>query len=199
MGSMEECSSPKAYALVGSIGAMAFLFDLTAKSSERSPSLQTTSLLIGVGLLLGLDHPIRRLIYDHLSRLPGDHLRSVARSLRLAVGTARYHMDALLREGLIYKRQNNGRSRYYVTGGEADVNRLYARHWEYRDVRLRIVDALRRMEAAPPARIAKVLGVSRQLVSYHLAVLEKAGLARRDGTDYHLVNGTDIQTVRAEA
>lgn len=196
---MEERSSPKAYALAGSIGALALLLNLTEKSSMRSASLQTTSVLIGLGLLLGLEHPIRRRIYDHLSRLPGDHLRSVARSLRLAVGTARYHIDALLREGLIYKRQNNGRSRYYVTGGEADVNRLYARHWEYRDIRLRIVDALRRMEAAPAARIAKVLGVSRQLVSYHLAVLEKAGLARREGADYHLVNGADIEAAPAEA
>ena len=196
---MEQGFSPKAYALSGSFGAMALLFSLTAKTSERTLSLPTTSLLIGLGLLLGLEHPIRRRIYDHLSRLPGDHLRSVARSLRLAVGTARYHVDALVREGLIYKNRSNGRSRYYVTGGEADVNRLYARHWEYRDVRLRIVDALRRMESAPPARIAKVLGFSRQLVSYHLAVLEKAGLARREGTDFHLVNGADLEPAPAEA
>lgn len=196
---MEERTSPKAYALVGSIGAMTFLFTLSTRSSWRFPSLQTTSLLIGLGLLVGLEHPIRRRIYDHLSRLPGDHLRSVARSLRLAVGTARYHIDALLRDGLIYKRQSNGRSRYYVAGGAAEVNRLYARHWEYRDVRLRIVDALRRLEAAPPASIAKVLGVSRQLVSYHLGVLEKSGIVRREGAEYHLVNGAHLEAAPAEA
>jgi predicted transcriptional regulator len=178
---------------------MTFLFTLSTRSSWRFPSLQTTSLLIGLGLLVGLEHPIRRRIYDHLSRLPGDHLRSVARSLRLAVGTARYHIDALLRDGLIYKRQSNGRSRYYVAGGAAEVNRLYARHWEYRDVRLRIVDALRRLEAAPPASIAKVLGVSRQLVSYHLGVLEKSGIVRREGAEYHLVNGAHLEAAPAEA
>lgn len=197
---MREMSSPKAYALVGSVGATGLLLHFLSRASERALSLPTTSsILIGLGLLVGLDHPIRRKIYDHLSRLPGDHLRSVARSLRLAVGTARYHVDALLREGLIYRRQSNGRTRYYVKAGAADVNRLYARHWEYRDVRLRIVDALRRMEAAPPASIAKVLGVSRQLVSYHLGVLEKAGVARRDGSHYHLVNGNAIEVAPVEA
>lgn len=146
-------------------------------------------LLVGVGLLVGLEHPVRRRIYDHLCRLPGDHLRSVARSLRLAVGTARYHFDALAREGLIYKQDSNGRARYYATGGHAEVNRLYARHWEYRDVRLRVLDALGRLEEAAPAQIAKTLSVSRQLVSYHLACLEKAGLARRQGPRYQLVDG----------
>jgi predicted transcriptional regulator len=167
---------------LGMIGAWVVFWGVDASSVSAS-------LLIGFGLLVGLEHPVRRRIYDYLCRLPGDHLRSVARSLDLAVGTARYHFDALAREGLIYKQASNGRARYYATGGEAEVNRLYARHWEYRDVRLRVLDALRRMEVAPPATIAKTLGVSRQLVSYHLTCLEKAGLARRHGTRYQLLDG----------
>ena len=69
------------------------------------------------------------------------------------------------------------------------MNRLYARHWEYRDVRLRIYGALRRVEKAQPATIAKVLGISRQLASYHLAVLEKSGRVRRQGVHYRLDGG----------
>jgi DNA-binding transcriptional ArsR family regulator len=106
------------------------------------------------------------------------------------VGTARYHLDALLRDGLVYKEDTNGRARYYVTGGEADVNRLYARHWEFRDVRLRILATLRRLDKAQPATLAKVLGMSRQLVSYHLAYLEKTGRVRRDGSLFRLVGGS---------
>ena len=65
---------------------------------------ESTPLLLAFGLMAGLNHPVRRRIYDHLRRLPGDHFRSVARSLDLAVGTARYHLDALLRDGLVYRR-----------------------------------------------------------------------------------------------
>src|SRR5207247_5946066 len=117
------------------------------------------------------------------------HSSSGARSRGLTVGTARYHLDALAREGLVYKQDTNGRGRYYTRGGEAEVNRLYARHWEYRDVRLRIHGALRRLGKAQPATIAKVLGISRQLASYHLAVLEKSGRVRRQGVQYRLVKG----------
>jgi len=105
------------------------------------------------------------------------------------VGTARYHLNALVEDGLIYKQEINGRSRYYVSGGEAELNRLYARHWEYRDVRLRVLLTLRRMDDAQPAAIAKVLGISRQLASYHLRCLEKAGRVRRHGAQYRVVSG----------
>jgi predicted transcriptional regulator len=177
-----------AYPLVGFLSPLVGIVDLVGKPASRLFSFPTLFLVMGIGLLVGLDHPARRQIYDHLHRLPGDYLRSVARSLQLAVGTTRYHLDALRREGLIYKRNGNGRARYYVTNGGAEVNRLYARHWEYREVRSRVLVALRRMENAPPAKIAKTLGVSRQLVSYHLASLERSGLARRQGARYQSVD-----------
>ena len=181
-----ESTSPNGYALVATVRAIDILFQSLARVAPQG-SFQTTSFLLGLALMAGLRHPVRRRIYDHLRRLPGDHFRSVARSLHIAVGTARYHLDALLRDGLVYKQDSNGRARYYVTGGEADVNRLYAQHWEFRDVRLRILGALRRLDKAQPAVIAKALGVSRQLVSYHLACLEKAGRVRRDGSQYRLL------------
>jgi predicted transcriptional regulator len=170
---------------MGTMGAIDWLLQSISGIATRIP-LQPTSFLIGAALMAGLKHPVRRQIYDHLRRLPGDHFRSVARSLNIAVGTARYHLDALLRDGLVYKQDTNGRARYYVAGGEADVNRLFAQHWAFRDVRLRIVSALRRLDKAQPATIAKVLGISRQLVSYHLACLEKAERVHRQGSQYRL-------------
>ncbi len=182
-----ESTGPNGYALFGAMGVFDWILQSLSRIGARVP-LESSTLAIALALMVGLKHPIRRRIYDHLARLPGDHFRSVARSLSLAVGTARYHLDALAREGLVYKQDTNGRARYYITGGEAEVNRLYARHWEYRDVRLRIHGALRRLEKAQPATIAKVLGISRQLASYHLAVLEKSGRVRRQGVQYRLVH-----------
>src|SRR5256886_7596916 len=133
-----ESTGPNGSALFGAMGVIDWILQSISRMGARFP-IETTSVMIGMALMAGLKHPIRRRIYDHLVRLPGDHFRSVARSLNLAVGTARYHLNALAREGLVYKQDTNGRARYYVTGGEAEVNRLYARHWEYRDVRLRIL------------------------------------------------------------
>jgi predicted transcriptional regulator len=183
-----QSGQPNGVALMGTMGAIDFVLQSFARIGAQFP-VQTTTFALGVALMAGLKHPIRQQIYDHLLRLPGDHFRSVARSLHLAVGTARYHLDALAREGIVSKHDTNGRARYYVNGGEADVNRLYARHWEYRDVRPRIIGALRRLEKAQPATVAKALGISRQLASYHLGVLEKEGRVRRQGVHYRLVSG----------
>src|SRR2546428_7219792 len=171
--------SRRNYAYASTVGAISMLVWATSRTSARYLPYGGSSLLIGLGLLAGLKHPVRRQIYDHLRLLPGDHFRSVARSLRLAVGTARYHLNALVEDGLIYKQEISGRSRYYVSGGEAELNRLYARHREYRDVRPRALLTLRRMESAQPATIAKVLGISRQLASYHLRCLQQARRVRR--------------------
>ncbi len=179
----------KRYALVGTVGALGILVLATSRTDARYLPSGSTSLLLGLGLLAGLDHPVRRQIYDHLRLLPGNHFRSVVRSLRLAVGTARYHLNELLEDGLIYKQRVNGKTRYYVTEGEAEMNRLYARHWEYRDLRLRVLMALRQMENAQPATIAKVLGTSRQLVSYHLRELRQDGRIERHGNRYRIVTG----------
>src|SRR2546428_2515213 len=188
-GVFMDGSKRRDYAFASTVGAISIPAGTASGASAGDLPYGGSSLLIGLGILWGVKHPVRRQIYDHLRLLPGDHFRSVARSLRLAVGTARYHLNALVQDGLLYKQEMNGRSRYYVSGGEAEVNRLYARHWEYRDVRLRVLLTLRRMDNAQPATIAKVLGISRQLASYHLRCLEKAGRVRRHGAQYRVVSG----------
>src|SRR5437867_6181965 len=166
-------SKRRDYAFASTLGAISLLVWTASRASARGLPYGGSSLLIGLGLLAGLKHPVRRQIYDHLRLLPGDHFRSVARSLRLAVGTARYHLNSLVQDGLIYKQEINGRSRYYVSGGEAEVNRLYARHWEYRDIRLRVWLTLRGMGKARAAEIAKLFGMSGEHASYRLGCLLK--------------------------
>src|SRR5256885_12067553 len=125
-------------AYASTVGAISMLVWATSRTSARVLPYGGSSLLIGLGLLAGLKHPVRRQIYDHLRLLPGDHFRSVARSLRLAVGTARYHLNSLVQDGLIYKQEINAPSPNYVSGGHAEVNRLYARHWQNRSICLRV-------------------------------------------------------------
>src|SRR5438876_184486 len=76
------------YALASALGAIGMLVWATSRTSGRDLPYGG-SFLIGLGLLAGLKHPVRRQIYDHLRLLPGDHFRSVARSLRLAVRPGR--------------------------------------------------------------------------------------------------------------
>jgi len=135
----------------------------------------------------GLDHPTRERIYRHLLLLPGDHFRSIARSLRIGVGTASYHLDVLVREGLVGLRRVQGRCRYYPTGKDAETrrNQLFMRHWSYRDLRLRVLLAVLRFPNVPVGVISRHLAISRQLASYHLARLVELTLVQREGRRYH--------------
>ncbi len=131
-------------------------------------------------------HPVRSRIYAHLLALPGDHFRGIARALHLDVSTARHHLDALVRKGLVVRTNGNGRCRFYPVGqGSRDErNRLYVDHWRYRDLRLRVLVAVRGAGSAGPTDVARALRISRQLAAYHLGQLEELGLVRRDDGRY---------------
>src|SRR5438034_11635693 len=148
-------TSPSAYGFLGTVEAIEYVLRTFSRMSGAI-SIQATSFLIGAAIMAGLKHPVRRRIHEPAVRLPGDHFRSVARSLDIAVGTARYHLAALLRDGLVYREDTNGRARYYVKSGAADVNLLYSQHWEFRDVRLRLVGALRLLEQVNRAKISNI-------------------------------------------
>src|SRR5207245_1627713 len=105
--------SRRDYAYASTVGAISMLVWATSRTSARVLPYGGSSLLIGLGLLAGLKHPVRRQIYDHLRLLPGDHFRSVARSLRLAVGTARDHLNALVQAGRV---RRQGPTYRVVTG-----------------------------------------------------------------------------------
>lgn len=134
----------------------------------------------------GLDHPTRIRIYNHLLVLPGDHFRSIVRSLRIGLGEGRHHLNVMLRNGVVREDKANGRCRYYPAGQgfAGDRNSLFAKHWEYRDLRVRVLFAVRTSGASKPSTVAKSLGISRQLAAYHLASLEDLGLVLREGRSY---------------
>lgn len=141
---------------------------------------------VGYARAGGLDHPTRIRIYNHLLVLPGDHFRSIVRNLDLGIGEARHHIDVMLRGGLIREDRTNGRCRYYAEGqGPAmERNDLFAKHWGYRDLRLRVLFAVRNQGDAKPTTVARALGISRQLAAYHLSNLEELGLVAHVGRHY---------------
>lgn len=129
-----------------------------------------------------LEHPTRRRIYDHILLLPGDHFRSIVRSLRLGLGTVRHHLDVLSTEGWVRpERVESGRVRYYAKGKQSapHMNRLYEQHWSLRDLRTRVLLSVISLRDARPSSVARSLGISRQLAAYHLARLREAGHVRR--------------------
>src|SRR2546430_16363675 len=108
-----ESTGPNGYALFGAMGVIDWILQSISRMGARFP-IETTSVMIGVALMAGLKHPIRRRIYGHPVRPPGDHFRAGARSLNLALGTARDHFDALSRGGGVYQPGHHRRAPGYV-------------------------------------------------------------------------------------
>ena len=150
-----------------------------------------------IGARQRLEQATRRRLYQHLLLLPGDHFRSIARSLDIGVGTARHHLRILVRDGFVYERKADGRSRYYVVGDSEQLakNDLFGKHWGFRDLRLRIWNALNRSGESTATRIASVLGITRQLAAYHLGRLEKKGLVSSQNRRYRVTRSSAAERI----
>src|SRR3972149_6290145 len=148
-----------------------------------------------------LDHETRHRIYEHLLLLPGDHFRSIARATDVGVGTAHHHLQILIREGIVYAEKREGRTRYYVAGDafQRERNELFGKHWSYRETRLRIWTVLNRLQEGTAARIAHVLGISRQLAAYHMIRFEREGVVSRTKGLYRIVVPARTLWARSDA
>lgn len=132
-------------------------------------------------------HPVRLRIVARLSLLPGDHFRSLVRAVGAGMGAVEYHLHILVQNGYVRGVRSNGKVRYYLVGDGTDIerNRLFSEYWNYRDLRLRVLFILRREGESTPLSVARKLGISRQLASYHLGHLVQLGLARKDRGHYY--------------
>lgn len=159
---------------------------LDLEADMVDPSWLLPVVVVGYLRATGLECPTRLRIYNHLVVLPGDHFRSIARTLGLGVGETRRHLDILIRNRIVREDKSTGKCRYYLCGGRADPerNELFAKYWRCRDLRGRVLLALRYAGQARPSAVAEELGISRQLASYHLAYLAAHGLAEKDGPCY---------------
>lgn len=141
-----------------------------------------------------LEQPTRRRIVEHLRLLPGDHFRSIMRTLHLSSGTAKHHLGVLEREGLVRSERMQGKLRYFASSDAAPpaMNELFKQYWKYRDLRVRVWSAVRRSADARPSTVAASVGVSRQLALYHLKALEELGMVVRSHDGYRALGPDKI-------
>lgn len=135
-----------------------------------------------------LQHRTRLRIYNHLLLIPGNHFRSIVRTLGLSLGVARHHLDVLTSHGLVYAIHEGGRARYYprAESPQQEMNQLYVRHWQLQDSRQRVLRKVERLGVATPTNVAQALGMSRQLAAYHLKRLAQIGIVTCRDHSYRL-------------
>ncbi len=118
-----------------------------------------------------LDLPIRRRIYDEISRRPGIHFAEIVRRMGTTRGNLSFHLSRLERAGSVCSQWIRGRRRLFPAGSEAGAQGLLVSQPQKR-----ILELLRIAPGVSQSHIGEVLGVCASTVTYHIRLLRLIGL-----------------------
>ena len=121
-----------------------------------------------------LDLPTRRRILDFVGEHPGSSARSVQRGLRLGWGETAYHLDQMLRGGIL-QRERGGRRDYYFPATMAPVDRQLLLCMQSAVERAILVE-LARTPGQTFRDLVSRLGAGKSTVAFHLKFLVALGV-----------------------
>ncbi len=120
-----------------------------------------------------LDHFTRGQIFGFIKANPGTHYIAVQEHLELQNGVLAYHLKVLEREEYISSERDGIYKRFYPRHMKIPRKERQLSHLQ-RDV----VEALKTHPGTSQNGLARMLGESKQVVGYHIRVLQKAGIVR---------------------
>jgi len=116
-----------------------------------------------------LNHEVRGLIRGYIIANPGDHYSSIKRNLDLNNGTLAYHLRVLEQNGLIKSMYDGIYKRYYPAN--VNISKLKKNISKQEEIFNIILDN----PGITMEQIGRNIGVSRQVVNYHVKNLIRAG------------------------
>jgi len=117
-----------------------------------------------------LNHEIRGLIRGYIIANPGDHYSSIKRNLDLNNGTLAYHLRVLEQSGFIKSMYDGIYKRYYPSN--VNISKLKKNVSKQEEIFNIILDN----PGVTMEEIGRFIGVSRQVVNYHVKNLIRAGV-----------------------
>ena len=120
-----------------------------------------------------LSHFTRGQIFGYIQANPGTHYNAVIQHLGLQNGVGAYHLKVLEREGFIKSMRDGIYKRFYPMDVKIPEKRLHLSRLQR--------DILREIQKHPGVtqkHISKLLDESKQVVNYHIKILESAALIR---------------------
>ncbi len=112
-------------------------------------------------------------IYGFIKANPGASLTAVRENLDLSNGVVAYHLRVLLREEYLVARREGGYKRFYPRDMQVPRKRVH-----FTRLQIDIADKSRMHPGISQSSLARMLGESKQVVSYNLKVLIAAGVVR---------------------
>ena len=132
-----------------------------------------------------LDLPTRRRIFDFVREHPGSSARTVQRGVRMGWGETAYHLDQMLRAGLLH-RERGGRRDYYFPADMLPIDRQLLLSMQSAIERALLVE-LARVPGLTFRELLERLGTGKSTVAFHLKFLVALGIVDVDvaGTSRH--------------
>jgi len=131
-----------------------------------------------------LENKMRELIYEYVTLYPGENYTAIKKTLGLANGTLVYHLSILKKENLIRAVSEGRYKRFYpVDSDKLDKTKIYEDEGTQMltELQKKIIEKIGEEPEISQVEVAKSLGVSRQLVNYHITKLVKAGVLKLKG------------------
>jgi predicted transcriptional regulator len=131
-----------------------------------------------------LENKMRELRYEYVTLYPGENYTAIKKTLGLANGTLVYHLSILKKENLIRAVSEGRYKRFYpVDSDKLDKTKIYEDEGTQMltELQKKIIEKIGEEPEISQVEVAKSLGVSRQLVNYHITKLVKAGVLKLKG------------------
>ncbi len=173
----------------GTLGALALLGFATDFGKYRMIALLWIPLYTRINDTEIFDNFTRGKIYGSITTYPGIHYSSLRQILDLRAGTLTYHLKVLEREGFVKGSRDGKYLRFYPTKRELtkdSAKRIHSMSIPEKaaDPQSRIQQSIFAAVKEDPGltqkEIGDKLGESKQLINYHVKLLEGAGLVRME-------------------
>jgi DNA-binding MarR family transcriptional regulator len=118
-----------------------------------------------------LDQNTRKDIYEYIVSNPGANFSLIMKALKLKNGVTSYHLAMLEREGYITSKHTGLYRRYYVNGANT-------KDLPQSKIRREIIKTIVDNPGLSQTDIASIIGVSNQVVNYHIGILRKSNIIK---------------------
>ncbi len=122
-----------------------------------------------------LEHPGRQALINHIRDHPGIHFRALQRAVGAGSASVQYHINILLRAGLVHRHEWKGAVGYYAEGSAA----VPAHDTLRSETARRVLGQIVTNPGLTAKEIATHLDCDPSLVAYHLRQFQAVGLIDR--------------------
>jgi DNA-binding MarR family transcriptional regulator len=120
-----------------------------------------------------LSHFTRGQIFGYIQANPGTHYNAIIQDLRLHNGVGAYHLQVLEREGFIRSLRDGIYKRFYPATMRIPEKRVHLSR-----IQKDLFEVIQKHPGITQKQISRLLDESKQVVNYHVKILEGAGLIR---------------------